>query len=250
MKSTMKKGQMRRVITYLSQKSEPMPEWLLEHTAGDPIDIKKVFQSRVAYYPWGGDDGSFIRSLNKAHYAHVYIYTNANMSEERYRKLISDKGAFRGYHLLDTQNVSEQELTPKGWTPHVFPRESPVRFSRRIEPYCLLSVFERDETYGEDHGEKRFVLIQLFADADATYDALFGNKNVNVDVMVVTSAAQRNKENLMEEIAKKTETYPEYIYFDRIATPWGGYEQVPGLEPETGRWWGDPRILYRHKNRR
>jgi len=239
-----------KAYEYLRPEQEPMPRWLAEFQPGDKLDFKEIFSSRLAYYPGAGDDGQCVRSFNMAHFAHVFLYVDYLISEETARRRVIPDGAFNGYRLLETRSVTEQELTPEGYTFHVPPHPNAGRFRHREPSYCLLSVFERFPELDDSHGAERFAFIQLCADGIATYDAVFGNGYAHIDGMVLQDHGfgcnydRFGRSGYMERIARVTGIYPKYIFCEHPQVIWDGYRLVEDTEYEKGGMWGNHRYLY------
>ena len=96
-------------------------------------------------------------------------------------------------------------------------------------PFGKLYILERIE-----NGE-RFALLYLCADGIATYDALFGNKNMKLDFLVLQDHGfgcnydKFGEGGLMDLIAKKTKVKPERILCAENTKLWDGYAEIQGV---------------------
>lgn len=240
-----------KVKEYLNNQVEPMPKWLEDYVPGTKINIDDLRDSRLVYYPGSGTDGQAIRTFNEARYAHIFIYVDYMVRSEFLIKDLNKDNAVRGYHVIGQHFIDKSELTKEDWKMHIDDFKPDYSFvDKNIKPYCLITIFERDDDYTDEHGSKRFVLINLFADGIASYDALFANKNFKISVALIQDHGfggnydRFGKGGLMERIAKQTNIYPEYICVCK-GNEWKGYELVEGLEAEIGGMWLNHRYLYK-----
>ena len=254
---------------YLKQYKETMPTWLANYKKGDSINIDEVFSSHVVYYPGSGDDGQPIETCVQASCSHVFLYVDYGITRKDLENKLVHPG-FRGYSILDTIEISEKDLAPKGWHPHVntwkkslvndkepyslvnFVNYAIKRRGRAIgeEPYSFMYIFERQEGLTDEHGAKRFAIIFLFADGIASYDELFGNKNIPTPFLVVLqdhgsggNYDKFGKGGLMEKIAIKTDSFPKLLIVGDNTPAWNGYSNV-NCEPVKGGEHKNPRHLF------
>jgi len=243
--------------TYLQENyREEIPTWLANHKKGERVDISEALKSRIVYYPGSGNDGQPVQTFASAHTAHVFFYVDYWLAKEDIQKQVDETG-FRGYHTLDIIDVTEKELAPKGWRPHVILSPEEARYSRPkdgIEPYCLLFIFERDEGYTDEHGAERFAVFFLCGDGIASYDALFGNKNVAAPFCLILqdhgfggNYDSFGKGGLMERIAKKSDVFPELILAAVGCGTyiWDGYNQIPNVPYVVGGMHHNHRVLFK-----
>jgi len=244
--------------TYLQENyKEEIPAWLANHKKGRKVDVKQALQSRIVYYPGSGNDGQPVHTFVSAHTAHVFFYVDYGLSKEDIQKQIAETGP-RGYHTLDVIDVTEKELAPKGWRPHITLSPDKVRYSGRrdgIEPYCLLFIFERNEGYTDEHGAERFAVFFLFGDGIACYDALFGNKNAIDPFCVILqdhgfggNYDKFGKGGLMEQIAINSDSFPELILaaVGDSTEVWNGYTQIDDVPYVIGGMHRNHRYLFKH----
>lgn len=240
-----------KVKEYLNNQIEQMPKWLEDYVPGERINIDELRNSRVVYYPGSGNDGQAIRTFNEARYAHVFIYVDYYVTSDFLTRELNRENAVRGYHVIGQHFIDKNELTKNGWKMHIDNFKPNYFFvDKNVEPFCLVTIFERNDEYTDEHGSKRFVLINLFADGIASYDALFANNNFKISAVLIQDHGfggnydRFGKGGLMERIARNSNTYPEYICVCK-ENEWKGYELIEGLEPEIGGMWDNHRYLYR-----
>lgn len=241
---------------YLQSLQEPVPAWLENFKAGDTPDMREVLQSRLVYYPGSGFDGQPIKTCVQSGCAHLFLYVDFCLSRKDLENNLKEH-PFRGYHIVASADLEENDLCPNGWHPSVRinPKDPGIRL-RNEKPYAFITVFERDEELDDTHGTRRFAVIFLFADGIATYDALFGNKNVQPPFMVVLqdhgfggNYDSFGEGGLMDKIAKATQVFPDYAMIGAHTRPWTCFKKEEDAIPENGGMHNLPRFLYiREKN--
>ncbi len=245
---------------FLKDHAEPMPAWLANHRPGQTIDMRQVLKGRTLYYPGSAFDGLPIRTFNKSQSVHTFIYVDYMFTKEELEKALERTG-FAGYHLVDSIEINANDLTPKGWQPHITTaeaKESRERASRshilKTQPYCLLKIFERNEDKDDDWGSHRFAMIYLCADGIASYDAIYGNKNAAPPFALVLQdygfGGNYNSfgaDGLMAKIAQRTQVFPKFILgaSEGCTKIWTEYDAIPDLEPVRGGMHCTLRKLYR-----
>ena len=225
-------------IEYFSHDPEPMPDWLKNHQGCALVRIRDIWDSRVVYYPGSHIDGNPIRLFNTAHAAHLFVYADFGYTRETLNEMISQE-PFKGYHLHHEQAVSRFDLFPHTLIPNTTADEEAFAVSgydMRISPkdaFAFLRIYERDESYGEEHGAWRFALIYIAADANATYDALFGNTGTVPYACVVCDNMGGGYSSfgcgsLLEKIAERTDCLPQYLLCAK-EKGWGEYKMLQAV---------------------
>ena len=222
-------------IEFFSRDSEEMPAWLASHAVGERVAIGDVLASRTVYYPGSWFDGNPIRTFNKAHAVHAYIYADYGCSAQKVNSELSDD-AFKGYHLYHEQKVSREELAPRHITYHI--TEEEMRLARSgydmsIAPedgFSILKIYERDADMGEEHGAKRFAILYIGGDANAVYDVLYGNTDRSPYACIACANMGSGcccfvKNSLLEAIAMRTNRYPKYLIC-RDGLGWAKYRML------------------------
>jgi hypothetical protein len=153
-----------------------VPTWLSDLSSAtiknESFPLRELLQDSL-YYPSCGFDGDPIRHL--AGNILSFIYVDYGHSHDEYINALERNG-FRGYDLVATRSVTEQELTPNGWrpTPPTHVDGDPSRYRDRFKnPFCSWSVFQRCEDVPTNHGPFRFSLLYLCADGVAAFQALY-----------------------------------------------------------------------------
>ena len=226
-----------------------MPQWLAEYN-GNGIDLAAVRKTASVYYPGAGFDGQPIHTFNAAHAAYLYIYADYGVEKQ---KIESKLDSFNGYKAIGKHDIALNQLAP-AWRPHIRMTKELVEESRRwakVSPYCFMVVFERKEKFTSDHGAKRFAVIFIGGDGIASYDALFGNRNMIAPLAVVLqdhgfggNYSSFGRDSIMEEIAKNSGVYPELLLVGTNCTEaWHGF--CPANSPGVlGGMYREPRQLF------
>ena len=227
-------------IEYFSKDKEPMPLWLENYKKGDKVNISQLFNSRIVYYPGAWIDGSPIRLFNTSHAAHVFVYVDYGYDKEKIDAELSDD-AFLGYHLYHRQDVSQKELLP--YAPRYHATAEEMRFAisgydmsiEKKDAFAVLKIYERNEDFGDEHGAFRFAILYIGADANATYDALFGNTDCSPYACVVCANMGSGytcfvRDSLLESIAQRTDRFPKYLLCIQNYG-WDGYSMLRSVKP-------------------
>ena len=240
---------------YLSKNPEQMPDWLKNHVHGSKILFSTVLKSRILYYPGSGNDGQPVQSFVQTHSAHCFLYVDYMLERKDIEKQLGESG-FLGYHLLDSIDFQESDLTPYGWTPHIHPGETNQEWLKYAtkKPYCFMGIFERDNNRDDSHGSRRFAMTFLGGDGIASYDAIFCNGHVKNPPFVLVLQDHGFGGNydrfgaggLLERISERSNVFPEYLLVaDQYTASWAGYERVPNLQSVPGGMYRTQRSLYR-----
>lgn len=151
------------------------PNWLRADTAtlqdaAFPLD--GILRDSL-YYPSSGFDGDPVRHL--AGNVLGFVYVDYGESREDLDDALRNRG-FKGYDVIARRDVTEKELTPRGWsrTPPSPADGDPSRYRDWIKkPFCSWIVLERAREMTDCHGPRRFTLLYLCADGVAAYQALY-----------------------------------------------------------------------------
>jgi len=157
-----------------------VPEWLINCTADSSFPKSSFFTSRIVYYPGSSADGHPLRIFGKAHAAHCFVFSDYEKSAEYFESQLKDEnhpGHPLGYRSILVRRLTQNELCPGGWMPHIdLSRNDANAFlnTRPPEgPFAIWAVLERLDSFGDDHGPKRLAMLVVGGEGVATYDALF-----------------------------------------------------------------------------
>ena len=153
-----------------------VPMWLTNLSSttimNEPFPLHELLYDSL-YYPSSVFDSDPIRHL--AGNILSFIYVDYGRDHNEFMHALKNPG-FRGYDPVATRSVTEQEITPHGWSPTPPTRsdDDPSRYRDWVkEPFCSWSVFQRREDVPISHGPSRFNLLYLCADGVAAFQALY-----------------------------------------------------------------------------
>lgn len=236
---------------------ELVPEWLATFRAGDRFSREAFFGSRVCYYPGSGLDGSAVKMFAKPGVCHCFVLVDYSVTREEIEASLDDPAtSFRGYDAIVRVPVTRQELTPDGWSPVVPP---PLEMRRMpifplAAPFALLTIFQRQPSFGPEHGAERFAVLFVAADGYAAYEALFGHGPDRTSPFALVlqdhgwggnhPGASWGGGGHLECIANALGTRPQYLWCAANTRTWEGYERVPGVPGVQGGSGAHVRHLY------
>ena len=247
------------IVDILQREPETQPDWLYEHKS-PRFDRNKFFRSRTVYYPGSGDDGQPVMLCALSRAAHAFIYVDQDVDWNTLSKYLTDpEQGFRGYMLAHHEKVTEKDLRPGGWTPHIIEKveaRDANRFSDFFtKPFAHFAVLDRQHE-DEEHGPRRFAILFIGGDGFASYDALYCQEDGTPPPFLAViqdhgfggNYDRFDRGGLLERIALRTEVLPEFLLVADCSKPWFGYADT-GADAEHGGagWKGHPRCLYRRK---
>ena len=150
-----------------------MPEWL--SVENFLFDVTNILNDSL-YYPSAHFDGDPVKYFMGNIFSFVYV--DYGVSREDFLNEINNQG-FRGYHIIHRQSITQNELTPDGWSVHLQPNQNERNPNDNFyrdwikEPFSEWIIFERDEDRDDSYNPKRFSLLYLCADGAAAYQALY-----------------------------------------------------------------------------
>lgn len=236
--------------SYLSRRGQisAPPTWLQSFDASSRFNRDEFFQSRVVFYPGCGTDGHAVEVFGGAHAAYAFVMADYAAWQETsvQSELAPDHPhRFRGYRVAWEQQLQVEDLLSSEWTPHVRPSEveNSDKFASRSAAFGRFVVLEREPDFGVQHGAERLAIVFLGADGIATYDALFcqgvGDVQAPYAVLLQDHGFGGNYNRfggggLMETIAARTRTWPEWLLVGENTSAWGGYRRVRSIAPSAG----------------
>ena len=149
--------------------------------------LREVLQNSF-YYPSCGFDGGLIKDCNtvgRDSKIVSFVYCDYATGEQAFRQ---EQNTFLGYHILGSKSVSHSELTPNGWQPQFPPQfnlQDYQRYSDTWKPFINWTVYERDESRDDNHGQKRFSLLYLGGEGVATYQALYWTHKISPRALAI-----------------------------------------------------------------
>ena len=112
------------------------------------------------------------------------MFSDNGQSAEYFESRLNDEnhpGHPLGYRITLVRRLTQEELCPDGWSPHVY--VSGMRnnsFFDKQPPggaFAIWAVLERFDTFDDDHGPKRLAILVEGGEGVATYGALFCQDN-------------------------------------------------------------------------
>ena len=244
------------IVEVLGNEPEQLPEWL----AGDNpprFDRKQFFASRSVYYPGCGDDGQPVKLCAQAHAAHAFVYVDYGINQEEIAANVHDpERGLRGYEVTHEESISEEALRPEGWTP-LYPDEyRGANCKRLVDPFRWFVIFDRRQSYDDNHGPQRLAILFIGDDGIASYDALYCREDGTPSpflVVVQDHGLGRNynsfgRGGLLASIAQECQIRPLYLLVGENTQPWSGYADT-GARAEPGGMHAYPRHLLRVSSR-
>ena len=160
------------------------PRWMTDLSSttmkNNPFSIHELLRDSL-YYPGSGFDGDPIEHLAGNILSFIYVDYGHSRADAEFMKFLKNPGV-PDYDLIgQPRSVTEQELTPHGWTPDPpTPTDGdPSLHADWIkEPFCEWVVFQRSADVPPGHGPYRFSLLYLCADGVAAFQALYVANNI------------------------------------------------------------------------
>ncbi len=245
---------------FLSQIAEPIPGWLKQFKKGEVFSAKDFFSSRVVFYPGSGTDGEPVKLFGSTHCAHCFVYADYAVNQDTLETELEDPShGFYGYNAIARLQLSEKELVPDGWQPHVDPQYTSPHGRPHINtpPFGFVAILERNQKFDDSHGPSRLAILFLGADGIASYDALFCQENeIRSPFSVVVqdhgfggNYDRFGKGGLLESIASRCNVFPKMLLVAKDTDAWSGYEQIPDVTPDIGGMNGNSRYLFERKTK-
>ena len=242
---------------YLRQLGECMPAWLEQFNNGKAFPRQQFFASRIVYYPGSGTDGHPVKLFGSTNSAHCFVYADYGVEQNAVKtELEHPTHRFRGYQTLARLDLTELDLLPRGWTPHI---DSPEVAQDRYRvvtarPFGFLEVLEREQEFDDNHAPCRLAILFLGADGIAAYDALFCQRDsVSPPFAVVVqdhgfggNYDRFGRGGLLEHVARGCNVIPKWLLVAENSDSWDGFLRVPGVDGDAGGSLARLRFLYEH----
>ncbi len=161
----------------------PLPKWLENATATSTFPINDVLQGSV-YYPACYFDGRPVKYLGG--YSHSFIYVDFNVKRE---DLISQLNTFSGYKLAFSRSLEAKDLCFRSFVPMMptamdgNPEDSLSHCNGDM--FAEWAVYDRIDSYGDDHGPQRFSLLYIGGEGVATFQSLYFSNRCSPSVIVL-----------------------------------------------------------------
>ena len=228
-------------IEYLNKRyAEATPVWLKSYSKGQALPLAEFLHSRIVYYPGSAWDWHPLEVFSGSCSAHCFIYADYLQSEDAVVGHMMGPDGLKGYHILDSVNISEVELRRAvPWHRHFLTSEE---LQRAVEgtpsdvtaPYARFVVLERDPDYSE--GADRLAVLFLGADGHATFEAIFANGNATdlFGFLLQEHGFGGNydrwgRDGILDAIMQRSKVFPKIILSECEDWLYDGYERVDGL---------------------
>lgn len=236
--------------------TETLPAWLSQWRPGCEFKMTDFLASCVVFYPGSGTDGQPVQYFGSRQMAHCFVYIDYGIDREHIARELGEGGhPFMGYRQLGNFPLTQQELTPHGWQPHIRPPSDAWRHFASAKPFAFIQILERLPQFDVSHGPERLAILFLGADGVATYDAMFCQGSAASPFAVVLQDhgfggnwTTFGLGGALEELAKITNQWPEYLFVAENSHPWGDYEVVENSVAHGGGMHGYSRQLWRRVN--
>lgn len=225
-----------------------------------PID---ALLKNSLFYPACGLDGGVVKDCNvRMPEAGIvsFVYCDYAKEEEHF---IRYRDTFKGYHLLWTRPVRQEELVPRGWQmqlPPGFTMREYGRFRPLWRQYGHWSIYQKNDDMGAEHGPERFSLLYLGGEGVATYQALYWSNQQKPRALAIIQPGtgfgfnwtdfRRADAPLAWVVQQNPAGNPQYVYYGGIGRGyqdfyWRNYQLIRIIEPYYPRYQGQA-CLYCH----
>jgi hypothetical protein len=236
--------------------TETLPTWLSQWRPGCEFKMTDFLASRVVFYPGSGTDGQPVQYFGSRQMAHCFVYIDYGIDREQIAHELSEGGhPFMGYQQLGNFPLTQHELTPHGWQPHIRPPSDAWRHFASAKPFAFIQILERLPQFDVSQGPERLAILFLGADGVATYDAMFCQGSAASPFAAVLQDhgfggnwTTFGLGGALEELAKITKQWPEYLFVAENTQPWADYEVVENSVAHGGGMHGYSRQLWRRVN--
>lgn len=230
-----------------------LPLWLHDWGPGRPVHVEDFFASRVVFYPGSGTDGQPVQFFGSRHAAHCFVFADYGITMDHVLRELGEAGhPFAGYQSAGRVELSERDLTPSGWVPHIQPQDAPRGSLAPGGPYGFIEVLERRPGFDDTHGPKRLAILFLCADGVAAYDALFCQVKAKPPFAIVLQDhvyggnwTWFGRGGSLEQLASTTQRLPEFLLVAENTDAWAGYSVIEGAVATGGGMHGFERQLWR-----
>lgn len=241
---------------YLKNWREEMPTWLTNYQPGDQVLFSDVMANRIGYYPGSLFDGCLIKTANKAHCTHTFLYVDYGVTREQVEHELGREGALMGYHSIGSVEWPYNEILPLGGfqvpLEYIHLVRSRMCVRNGVQPFCIMKIYERNHDKDDSWGAKRLALIYLFADGISTYYQLFVMKNMRVPWIFLLqdhglggNYDRYGKGGILDGVIHRYDVLPDFVIRDvRSTQTWDGYRPIDGVKAVIGGMHRNPRALY------
>lgn len=249
---------MEKMTDYLKKWREVMPSWLANYRPGDHVEFSDFMGGRIGYYPGSFFDGCLIKTANKAHCLHAFLYVDYGVTREEVEEELGEENALLGYHPIGRVEWPFKDIMPHGFF-HI-PSEYTPMINKRlmlveegVKPFCIMEAYERNNDRDDTWGSERLALAYLFADGITAFYELFVNQYNKAPWLFLLqdhglggNYNKFGKGGILDKIIQRYGIFPTFVIGDVRSTHiWDGYQPVVGVNAVSGGMHKNPRVLYR-----
>jgi hypothetical protein len=225
-------------LDILARDQTSQPDWIREKPSFTDEVRSQFLQSRVVFYPGGGDDRHPVKLFGSSRAAFCFVYAD---------QAGCDYGRDpTGYKPV----LQEQVMWPEFQRPFNFSVTNPRR--------AQWTVFKREKHLGDDHGFEFIVLLYVYGDAFTVYwDLWVGNGKAPYAILIEDYGIGGifkghpfgGPESPMYMWADAKIAWPNWLLVSEHppTKPWPGYHRVSTGDP--GGLHHDKRFLYSRRRR-
>ena len=221
-------------LDILARDQTSQPDWIREKPSFTDEIRSQFLQSRVVFYPGGGDDGHPVKLFGSSRAAFCFVY--ADTDERRYG---CDP---TGYSPVVREQVTWPEL------------DRPFNFNGKNPQQAHWTIFQREQHLGDDHGHEFVALLYVHGEAFTVYWDLWAqNGKAPYAILIVDHGMGGNftgrrfggDQSPMYEWANANNAWPDWLLVSALGStePWRGYHRVS--TGDAGGMHHDERFLYR-----
>ena len=248
---------MERMTDYLKNWREEMPSWLANYHPGDHVEFSDFMGGRVGYYPGSYFDGCLIKTANRAHCVHAFLYVDYGVTREEVEQELCKENALLGYHSIGRVEWPFEDIMPNGYF-HIPSEYAPMIENRLmlveegVNPFCIMEVYERNDDKDGTWGAQRLALTYLFADGITAYYELFVNQYEKEPWLFLLqdhglggNYNKFGKGGILDKIIQRYDIFPDFVIRDiRSTSMWEGYQPIGGVSAVFDGMHWNARILY------
>ena len=136
-------------LDILARDQTSQPDWIREKPSITEGIRSQFLQSRVVFYPGGGDDGHPVKLFGSSRAAFCFVY--ADTDERGYGRDPT------GYRPVIQEKVTWPEL------------DRQFNFNGKNPQQAQWTIFQREQHLGDDHGHEFIALLYVHGEAFTVY---------------------------------------------------------------------------------
>ena len=117
---------------------------MTDYQPGAQIAFSDVMASRIGYYPGSLFDGCLIKTANKAHCTHTFLYVDYGVTRDQVERELSREDALMGYHSIGSVEWPYDEILPLGGFQvplgYIHLVRSGMYVRNGVKPFCIMKI--------------------------------------------------------------------------------------------------------------